>query len=136
MAQGVIFKRSISGACRAARAEANSVGFMARLLMQSTIALAASGCAQSLPTASAFGTPHTLAGPLTQHFYSEWMYSSQPSQNEVVVYKRKRSGFGLTPYETLTSGFSAPMGMVTTPDGRWYIANSGEFKYPGLSLDA
>jgi sugar lactone lactonase YvrE len=125
MAQGVIFKRSISGACRAARAEANSLGFMARLLMQSTIALAASGCAQSLPTASAFGTPHTLAGPLTQHFYSEWMYSSQPSQNEVVVYKRKRSGFGLTPYETLTSGFSAPMGMVTTPDGRWYIANSG-----------
>ena len=41
-----------------------------------------------------------------------------------MVYKRKRSGFGLTPYETLTSGFSAPMGMVATPDGRWYIANS------------
>jgi hypothetical protein len=52
------------------------------------------------------------------------MYSSQPSGNEVVVYKRKRHD-KLKPYETLTSGFSAPMGMVTTPDGRWYIANSG-----------
>ncbi|MGA7355571.1 MAG: hypothetical protein WBW76_09085 [Candidatus Cybelea sp.] len=94
--------------------------------MHSTIALAVSGCAQSPPAGSAFGMPHTLAQPLTQHFYSEWMYSSQPSENEVVVYKRKRSGFGLTPYETLTSGFSAPMGMVATPDGRWYIANSGD----------
>ena len=53
------------------------------------------------------------------------MYSSQPASNEVVVYKRKKKSYTLTPYETLTSGFSKPMGMVTTPDGRWYVANSG-----------
>lgn len=64
----------------------------------------------------------TLAQPDTQHFYG--MYSSQPSSNEVVVYKR--DGFTLTRYETLTSGFSAPKGMATTPDGWWYVANSGD----------
>jgi hypothetical protein len=101
-------------------------GFVARLLTYSMIALVASGCAQSLPTASSSAMPHTLAAPLTQHFYSEWMYASQPSENTVAVYKRKRNGYGLTLYETLTSGFSAPMGMVATPDGRWYIANSGD----------
>ena len=53
------------------------------------------------------------------------MYSSQPASNEVVVYKRKKKSYTLTPYETLTSGFSKPMGMVTTPDGHWYVANSG-----------
>ena len=31
-------------------------------------------CAES-PAGSAFGMPHTLAQPLTQHFYSELMYS-------------------------------------------------------------
>lgn len=106
--------------------QVNIVGFTARLLTLSTIALAVSGCAQRSPAASAFGMPNTLAQPATQHFYSQWMYSSQPNQNEVAVYKRQRNGFTLTPYETLTSGFSAPMGMVTTPDGRWYIANSGD----------
>jgi DNA-binding beta-propeller fold protein YncE len=95
--------------------------------MHLMIVIAASGCAQGSPvslTQSYFGALQTLAGPATQHFYG--MYSSQPSGNEVIVYKRKRNGFTLTPYETLTSGFSAPMGMVTTPDGWWYIANSGD----------
>jgi hypothetical protein len=54
------------------------------------------------------------------------MYASQPSSNAVVVYKRKKKGDTLKYYETLNSGFSKPMGMVTTPDGRWYIANSGD----------
>ena len=36
--------------------------------------------------ASYFATP-------AAHFYgNDWMYSSQPSDNEVVVYKRKRNG--------------------------------------------
>lgn len=108
MAQGVIPK----------------MGLMARLLTYSATALAVSGCAQSLPTASS-AIPHTLAAPLTQHFYSEWMYASQPSGNEVSAFKRKRNGYGLTLYTTLT-GFAAPMGMVATPDGRLYIANSGD----------
>lgn len=94
---------------------------VARRLMHLTIAVAASGCSQGSPvnpTAPYFATPAT-------HFYgNDWVYSSQPSGGEVVVYKRKRNGT-LTSYETLTSGFSTPMGMVTTPDGRWYIANSG-----------
>ena len=43
-----------------------------------------------------------------------------------MVYKRRRNSYKLKPYETLTSGFSAPMGTMTTPDGWWYIANSGD----------
>lgn len=53
------------------------------------------------------------------------MYSSQPKSNEVVVYKRSKKSYTLTPYETLTTGLSKPMGMVSTPGGRWYVANSG-----------
>jgi DNA-binding beta-propeller fold protein YncE len=98
--------------------------------MHSTIAVAVSGCTQGLPTQSNFGAPQRLAGPATQHFYNGYMYSSQPADNEVVVYKRQRNGFTLTPYETLTAGFAAPMGMVTTPDGHWYIANSGDSNIP------
>ena len=60
------------------------------------------------------------------HFYgNDWLYASQPANNDVVVYRRKRHNLTLTYYETLTSGFSAPMGMVATPDGDWYVANSG-----------
>jgi DNA-binding beta-propeller fold protein YncE len=85
------------------------------------IAVAASGCAQGppvSPTAAYFATP-------AAHLYgNDLMYSSEPSGNEVVVYKRKKNG-SLAPYETLNSGFSTPLGMVATPDGRWYVANSG-----------
>ena len=98
--------------------------FVARRLVSLAIAVAVSGCAHGpqgppvAPAASYFVTP-------AAHSYgNDWMYSSQPANNEVVVYKRKRNGT-LSSYETLTSGFSIPMGMVTTPDGRWYIANSG-----------
>ena len=108
------FKRSIPGACRAARAEANSVGFMARLLMYSTIALAASGCAQNLPTASAFGTPQRQQGHRPNIFIANGCIRLSPPRTRSWSTSARRSGFGLTPYETLTSGFSAPMGMVTT----------------------
>ncbi|MGA8535309.1 MAG: hypothetical protein WB615_14475 [Candidatus Tumulicola sp.] len=105
------------------------VSFAARPLIQLTLVVVASGCAQDSPVAlspSYLGPPQTLSGP-TAHFYGyDWMYSSQPSGNDVVVYKRKRNGFTLKRDEKLTSGFSEPMGMVTTPDGRWYIANSGD----------
>jgi DNA-binding beta-propeller fold protein YncE len=105
------------------------VSFVARPLTQLTIVVVASGCAQGSPvglTQSNFVTPPTLAAP-DAHFYGyDWMYSSQPSGNDVSVYKRKRNGFTLKRSENLTSGFSTPMGMVTTPDGRWYIANSGD----------
>jgi DNA-binding beta-propeller fold protein YncE len=97
--------------------------------MHLMIAFAASGCAQGSPvglTEPYFGTRQTSAGPATQHFYGNWVYSSQPSDNEVIVDKRERNGFMLTNFETLTSGFSAPMGMATTVGGWLYIANSGD----------
>jgi hypothetical protein len=72
-----------------------------------------------------FGTSQALSQPATHFYGNDFMYSSQPSSNEVVVYKRKKKGYALTRYETLTAGFSRPKGMVTTPDGRWYVANSG-----------
>ncbi len=94
---------------------------VARRLMHLTIAVTVSGCTQGspvTPTTSSFALPAT-------HFYgNDWLYSSQPSGNDVVVYRRKRNGT-LKPFETLTSGFATPMGMVSIHDGRWYIANSG-----------
>jgi DNA-binding beta-propeller fold protein YncE len=54
------------------------------------------------------------------------MYSSQPSGNQVDVYKRKDGNVTLKIDETLTYGLSAPMGMVATPAGRLYVANSGD----------
>jgi DNA-binding beta-propeller fold protein YncE len=102
--------------------------FAARRLVHVAIALGVSGCAQgSLPS----GAPPYAAATQTSawpaaHFYgNDAMYSSQPSANEIVIYRRKRDGFTLTRRKTLTRGFSSPMGMVTTRDGWWYIANSG-----------
>lgn len=99
---------------------------MARRFAQLAIVLAASGCAQSFPGGqSDFASAPTLAQPATHFYGNDIMYSSQPSSNEVVVYKRKKNSYTLKQYETLKSGFSKPMGMMTTPDGHWYVANSG-----------
>jgi len=101
---------------------------VARRFLYLTIALAASGCAQSSPLAGAppyAGGTTTLAWPAAHFYGNDAMYSSQPAANEVVVYRRARHGLTLTRKKTLTTGFSSPMGMVTTPDGWWYIANSG-----------
>ncbi len=102
---------------------------VARPLLQLTIAVAVSGCAQGspvTPTQSQFGTPQRVAAPEAHFYGNDAMYSTRPADNEAVVYTRNQSGFALTRYETLTCGFSAPMGTVTTADGRWYIANSGD----------
>jgi len=100
-------------------------GLVARRLAQLAIALAAGGCAQNPPTPAPFlGTSQIFARPATHFYGNDFMYSSQPASNDVVVYQRKKKSYTLTPYETL-SGFSKPMGMVTTPDGRWYVTNSG-----------
>ena len=88
----------------------------------SSVILLASCSGQSQPYV---GAPQTFAGPATHFYGNDWVFSSQPSQNRVLVYNRKRNGFTLKSYETLT-GFSAPMGMMTTPDGWWYVANSGD----------
>jgi DNA-binding beta-propeller fold protein YncE len=101
--------------------------FVARRFTLLAIA-AVSGCGQgspAAPTQSSVHAPVPLAWPAAHFYGNDWMYSSQPQGNEVVVYKRKKDRFTLTRYEMLASGFSNPMGMVTTPDGSWYIANSG-----------
>jgi streptogramin lyase len=67
-----------------------------------------------------------LAQPAIHLYGNDVMYVSQPSDNEIVVYKRKRNGFNLKFYEGLTSGLSSPRGMVATPDGRLFVANSGD----------
>jgi DNA-binding beta-propeller fold protein YncE len=88
-----------------------------------------SGCADGSPSApapSSFATPSQLAGPAAHLYGNDFMYSSQPSGNQVAVYKRKDNGTTLKSYETLTYGVSTPMGMVATPAGRLYVANSGD----------
>jgi len=100
--------------------------FMARRILPLAVAVAMTGCAQgsSVNPAQSFGSPHALLWPATHFYGNDWVYASQPSDNEIVAYKRKKNSDTLKPYETMT-GFSAPMGMVATPDGQWYIANSG-----------
>jgi DNA-binding beta-propeller fold protein YncE len=99
----------------------------ARRLVYLAVVLSATGCAEGLPTGTQpyVDASQRLSQPETHFYGNDFMYSSQPSSDEVVVYKRKKKGYKLTPYKTMTSGFSRPMGMVTTPDGRWYVANSG-----------
>ncbi|MGA8098761.1 MAG: hypothetical protein WB810_08895 [Candidatus Cybelea sp.] len=58
------------------------------------------------------------------NFYGNDIYSAQPSSNDLSVYRRK--GLSLKLLETLTSGLSAPQGMVTTPSGWLYVANGGD----------
>ncbi len=96
--------------------------------MHLTIAFAVSGCAQGSRPANTLpyvGTTQTFALPAAHFYGNDAMFSSQPSANEVVVYRRKRDGLTLVRRKTLIMGFSRPMGMVTTPDGWWYITNSG-----------
>lgn len=110
-----------------------TAGFVARLFARLTLALVVSGCGSGslvAPEPSYYGGSETFAGPLAHYYGNDWMYVSQPSGNEVVVYKRKKNGYSLTPYETLGSEFSSPMGMVTTPDGSWYVTNSGSSNIP------
>jgi hypothetical protein len=101
--------------------------FAARRLLQITILFVASGCSQNFAAGPQLyaGTSPAWTDPATHFYGNDLMYASQPGSNQVTVYTRKKNGYTLTPYETLTSGFSKPMGMVTTPDGHWYVANSG-----------
>jgi|SRR5581483_5769200 len=99
-----------------------------RPLVFSTIVVIASGCAQLSPTLPGqpyAGSSQVPARPAA-HFYGyDLVYASQPAGNDIVVYKRKKNGLELTLLETFSAGLSAPMGMVATPNGRLYVANSG-----------
>jgi len=103
-------------------------GLTARAFVRLTIAVAVSGCAQG-PTAPAVpsysAAQQTPARPDAHLYGNDWLYASQPNDNEVVVYRRNSNNLTLSYVETLTSGLSAPMGMVATRDGTWYVANSG-----------
>ncbi len=107
----------------------HSLSSVVRRVLYLAVAVAASGCAQDsrvTPTQSQLGTLQTIAQPATHFYGNDLLYSARPSSNDVVVYQRKNDGLTLTPYETLTSGFSAPMGTVATPSDLWYVANSGD----------
>jgi hypothetical protein len=52
-----------------------------------------------------------------------WIYTAQFYEHDLGVYHRK--GLSLKYHKTLTKGVSGPLGTVTTPDGWWYVANSG-----------
>jgi hypothetical protein len=89
--------------------------------------LVVNGCAQGSPAIPAHSFGGSTALPPAVHGYgNDSMYSSQPSGNEVAVYRREGSGLTLKFKKMLTAGLSAPMGMITTPDGRLYVANSGD----------
>lgn len=90
------------------------------------VASACSGGSAGAPAPASIATAPTRALPAAHLYGNDFMYSSQPSGNQVDVYKRKRSSTTLTQYETLTSGLSAPMGMIATPAGMLYVANSGD----------
>lgn len=104
---------------------------MARRWLALGIAAVTGGCA---PVTGVTPAPPPIAGstltarPET-HFYGyDFLYASQAADNDVVVYKqkkKKKNRLTLTLFQTLSSGFSTPMGMVATPAGRLYVANSG-----------
>ncbi len=115
------------------------LGLVSRRLVHLATALAVAGCAQgSLPSGTPpyAGATQTLAWPAAHFYGNDAIYSSQPASNEVVIYKRKSGRLTLTRRKTLTAGFSSPMGMVTTADGWWYVANFGRFRRPRLPNDA
>src|SRR5579863_7575775 len=107
--------------------------FSPRLFVHLALVAGMSGCAQgpsAFPAPRPYTAPEALASPAAHFYGNDWMYSSQPSGNEVVVYQRKKKGDALKYYETLSSGFNQPMGMVATPDGKLYVANSGDSNVP------
>ncbi|MGA8576219.1 MAG: hypothetical protein WB609_11145 [Candidatus Cybelea sp.] len=102
--------------------------FTARPFIRGLAFVVLSGCTGGSPGApapSSFATP-PLAGPAAHLYGNDFMYSSQPSGNQIDVYKRKDNSTTLKIYEALTYGLAAPMGMVATPAGRLYVANSGD----------
>ena len=93
------------------------------------LGIALSGCAggsSGVPAQPDGATPPTAMRPAAHLYGNDSMYSSQPSGNQIVVYKRDENGVKLKFFETITQGLSAPKGMVATPAGRLYVANSGD----------
>lgn len=52
-----------------------------------------------------------------------FMYTAQLYGHDAKIYQRH--GVTLTYKKTISNGLSAPQGTVATPDGWWYVANSG-----------
>lgn len=106
----------------------NIAGMTSSLLARSLVycaLVAVGGCGQGPAAPPIAVSGEAPARPLAHFYGNDWMYASQPASNQVLVYRRNRHDLTLTYYETMTSGFSAPLGMVATPDGDWYVANSG-----------
>lgn len=91
------------------------------------LAVAVAGCAQDLaPAPPSPGSASAPAEPAVHGYGNDSVLASQPSANEIAVYRREKKALTLKFEGTLTSGLSAPMGMVTTPDLHVYVANSGD----------
>lgn len=94
------------------------------------MATAVTGCAQPSTVPVDIRTPQTASGPLAHFYGNDWVSLSQPTNNEIVVYKRNPKTGTLKYYQTLGSGISNPMGMLSTPNGRTYVANGGDSNVP------
>lgn len=91
------------------------------------IAALAAGCGPNLTSGPSFpSSSRAVAVPAVHGYGNDSVISSQPSANEISFYARNKNGVTLKYRKSLTSGLSAPMGMVTTPDRRLYVANSGD----------
>jgi DNA-binding beta-propeller fold protein YncE len=106
-----------------------------RRLLSVTIAVAVAGCSQSASVPGAFNAaPQPGIGPQAHFYGNDWVAESQPSNDEVVVYKRNEKKGKLKYFTTLSSGLSNPAGMVTTPKGQMYVANSNDSNVPVYRL--
>lgn len=104
-----------------------SVNRIVRLsyLLPALALLSGCGGGSAVPTSSraaALATAPVL--PNAQHYGNDsFVITAQLYGNDATVYKRK--GFTLTYDTTISYNISAPEGTVTTPNGYWYLTNSG-----------
>lgn len=88
-----------------------------------------SGCGggSSVPSpfsATAPGFSDAPIAPQASHYGNDsFIITAQLYGNDATIYKRK--GFTLTPVATIKYDISFPEGTVTTPNGYWYLTNSG-----------
>jgi DNA-binding beta-propeller fold protein YncE len=91
---------------------------------------AVTGCTHLSAVPVTFPAPPAASGPWAHFYGNDWVALSQPTDNEIVVYKHNVKTGTLKYHQTLSSGFSNPMGTVTTPNGQMYVANSGDSNVP------
>jgi hypothetical protein len=81
---------------------------------------------RALPENFAIAARSSGSSRTAQLYGNDWVYSSQPSGDALVIYNRKRHSLALSYVETLSMDVAQPQGMMATADGLWYVANSGD----------